>query len=473
MKILGMGLDFTGNPLFKPMDEDAVVKTLVSAMERNAETLQSLTRITSETTSFKGEVERATLDPGNPRAVGWTFLVNGSDPKRNEITAILEPLAKRRGMANPKEPLLYNGESSDEWFDWLHDSYFALELEGEQAPQYVMIVGGPDQVPFLFQSILDTVAKVGRIDFDTLDDLKHYVDKLIRVETTTEPVVRREAILFAPDGGLPDPTYFSREYMVKPLTEHIRKELGFNTHAIIGDEATKMNLLGAVGVRNPALVYTASHGLGAMRESLEFQKRYNGAICCQHTGPLKLDSLFSADDIPLDQPFLEGSVFFQFACFGYGTPAVSDYTHWLEEIPEQYTERDFVAALPKRLLAHPRGPIAFIGHLDTAFLHGFVDVEAPHILDRWHTRIFPFVKAVTQLLQVQPSGLAMDDMNAKYSVCNAVITMTYDRQRRGKLKWTSEQKTRFLDKWITRSDAQNYMIFGDPAASLRIPNERK
>ena len=31
-------------------------------------------------------------------------------------------------------------------------------------------------------------------------------------------------------------------------------------------------------------------------------------------------------------------------------------------------------------------------------------------------------------------------------------------------------RERFIDAWITRSDAQNYMIYGDPAARLRIPS---
>ncbi len=41
-----------------------------------------------------------------------------------------------------------------------------------------------------------------------------------------------------------------------------------------------------------------------------------------------------------------------------------------------FGEHDFVAALPKRLLAHPRGPIAYAGHRDTAWRHGFADAPA-------------------------------------------------------------------------------------------------
>jgi hypothetical protein len=470
MNIMGLGVDFAGEPLFKPMDEGEITKVLVRSLERNGEAVRSLTRTTSETVTFRSEMEREVVDPGDPIAAGWTFLLNSADPRRDELEKVLEPLAKHRGMTVPNDTLLYNGESADEWFDWLHDNYFARELEGKKVPQYILILGGPDQVPFRFQSVLDTVANVGRVDFDTLDDLEHYVDKLIRLETAAEPVVTREAILFAPDGGISDPTYFSREYMVEPLAEHIRDALGLQTKTIVGNEATKTNLLDAFGAGNPALVYTASHGLGATKEPFEVQERYNGAICCQHAGAPTLDTLFAADDVALDRPYLEGAVFFQFACFGYGTPAQSDYAHWLEGAPKQYTEKDFVAALPKRLLAHPRGPIAFIGHLDTAFLHGFADVEEPHILDRWHGRMAPFLRAVNQLLEVQPSGLAMHDMNTRYSIGNALLTNTYDRQQRGTLTWNAKLETRFLDTWITRGDAQNYMILGDPAARLRIPS---
>ena len=83
--------------------------------------------------------------------------------------------------SDPQKPLLYCGEGPDEWFNWLNDSYFSLRLERKQVPQYILIAGSPQQVPFHFQSLLDTVANVGRVDFDTTDDLEQYVNKLIRI----------------------------------------------------------------------------------------------------------------------------------------------------------------------------------------------------------------------------------------------------------------------------------------------------
>ena len=467
---MALGRDARGEPLFAVHDEAEVADALVKAMEQNVDEARRLSQPTMAGAAFREEVRRRVTDPGDPRAVGWTFLINEDDPRRDEYSEALRPLAEHRGMADPATPLSYRGETADEWFDWLHDEYYALDLAGKQVPHYILLVGDPAMIPFRFQSLLDAVANVGRVDFEEVDDLRTYVEKVIRLESAPVPVVDRTAVFFGPDGGMRDPTFFSRKYMVEPLAEHVREHHGIEVELLVDKDATKDRLTEALTDRKPALVYTASHGLGAIDETANVQKRLNGAICCQRTGLEPFEDLFTADDVPVDVAFHEGAVFFQFACFGYGTPAESDYAHWLGAVPERYTDVDFVAALPKRLLAHPRGPVGYVGHLDTAFLHGFADVEAPHTLERWHTRIAPFKMAVDDLLGVQPSGIALNSMNARYGVCNMLITNTYDQERRGRLEWTPQLKARFLDNWIERGDAQNYMVLGDPAARLRLPS---
>jgi hypothetical protein len=472
MRVLGMGLDWKGQRLFAPIEEAAFTEALLARLAPNTARVRSVSKAANRGAVFRGEAARRTIDPGDPKAAGWSFLVAENDPRKDAIVEALAPLARARGMADPAKPLLFASSGPDDWQRWLTERYYALDLTNQKVPGYVLIVGGPEQVPFGFQSLMDSVASVGRLDFERIEDLGVYVDKLLRLEAAPDPIVEREALFFATDGGLEDPTYFSRKYMAEPLAAHVRDEHKFKTTEIMGEEATKANLLKALKQTRAGLVYTASHGLGATSETMAVQTRYNGAICCQSDGPLTLDHLLSADDIPLSEPILEGAVVFQFACFGYGTPAVSEYAHWMPETSgktEQLAERDFIAALPKRLLAHPRGPIAFIGHLDTAFLHGFADASQPHTLDRWHARIAPFKKAVDRLLGVQPSGLAMEGINERYALCNAMITNTNDRVQRGTMTWNEEALAGFLDTWITRGDAQNYLIFGDPAARLRLP----
>jgi hypothetical protein len=92
----------------------------------------------------------------------------------------------------------------------------------------------------------------------------------------------------------------------------------------------------------------------------------------------------------------------------------------------------------------------------------------------FHAHLTPkHARASHQILYLrrQPSGLATEDMNKKFGVSNIMLTNTYDRLKHGTFKWISDSEKRFLDMWIIRSDAQNYMVFGDPAAHLRIPAE--
>ena len=468
-----MGLDLAGGRLFAPLESTDLTKRLIAGLERNADRVRGLAQTGAQAVVFRGEQRRVALDAGDPLAAGWTFLVGANDPKRAEIVAAIRPLAEARGMADPASPLLFQAADPTEWGDWLNDSYFGLETTGKKVPRYVLIVGGPDQVPFGFQSLLDGAANVGRLDFDSTDDLASYVAKLTRLEAAAHPVVTRDAVVFAPDGGPEDPTHYSCRFMAEPLADTIQSDFKLTTTRLLREQATKANLMARLTEGSPAIVYTASHGLGALKEPVEAQRRYNGAICCQHQGGLTLADLFGADDVPANHTsFLEGAVFFQFACYGYGTPAMSEYAHWMETPGTEVknTDADFVAALPKRLLAHPRGPIAFVGHLDTAFLHGFADPNAPEVLERWHTRIQPYLSAVSQLLNVQPSGLALQAMNERSATYNALLANTYDRIQRGRMQWTPALEARFLDTWIIRGDAQNYLIFGDPAARLRLPD---
>jgi hypothetical protein len=474
-KIFANGIRYsTGKPLVAALEEESFGRRIQQSLFQNAQQIQFIAQTSFIAKSFRGEVERKVLDTGDPKVAGWTFVVSESDPHFSEIVEIIKPLAKHRGMEHPESPLTFDGEPEDQWSGWLQDNYHSLVLEGKKAPHYVLIIGGPDLIPFKFQSLFDSAAAVGRVDFDSMEDLQAYVEKLIRLEVLQEPELPKEAIMFAPDGGLQDATYFSCHYMAKPISDHVHNSLGFKTTAMLGAEATKENLVNSLRRTRPALVYTASHGLGAPDQDLQTQKRVNGAICCQHMNDQPLDedsTLFTAADVPPNDDgavFLEGSVFIQFACFGYGTPAESDFMHWLGQ-PELNSQADFVAALPKRLLAHPRGPIAYVGHLDTAWLHGFDDPDNPFIFDNWDPRIAPFVFAINTLLkEANPVGLAMAEMNKRYDITNAVLTSALDRLKRGKMQITSEFYSRIADTFITRSDAQNYMIFGDPAARLRM-----
>jgi hypothetical protein len=196
----------------------------------------------------------------------------------------------------------------------------------------------------------------------------------------------------------------------------------------------------------------------------------NGAVCChreRRDAPAS-EWIVAASDVPDDRPFLEGAVVFQFACFGAGTPARSDFAHWLGDARAN-ARADFVGAWPKRLLAHPRGPVAYIGHVDAAWVQGFITLPPPLLEDRWHIRLLPFRAALESLLDTQPVGLALAAMYKRYDVYNSQLANALDNIQSGRRKVSPELDIWLADTFITRSDAQNYIVLGDPAARLRLP----
>jgi hypothetical protein len=458
----------SGRRLVDPFDGGEFADRLITGLSRDSTRFRRSAAAIVRGTSFRGEIERRPEDRGDPRKVGWTFVVAHDDPRRAEIVEALEPLARHRGMADPRAPLVFEPRDEAEWADWLEETFSTLD--GKARPLYFLLAGDPTRLPFSLQAFLDVAAAVGRLDFDDVEDYRRYAEKVIRLERAETPATTREAILFATDAGVDDPTYYSRRYMAAPLSKHMQDRLAFRVNEIFGEQATRDNLMSALRGAHPAVVYTASHGCAAFSKPDEVQREVNGAIHCQpgSNGARGDKALFAARDVPFDEPFLEGAIFFQFACLGYGTPAESHFAHWFPEVRAEHTTADFVAALPKRLIAHPRGPVGYIGHLDLAFLEGFTDADAPDIVEPWHHRLDPFADALDKLLQVQPAGLALERMNSLAAHLSNAIVNGHDRIKRRPTADTPAFRKNLASTFVRLGDARNYMLFGDPAARVRI-----
>lgn len=247
MTIFGMGLDESGELLFPPLDEASFVRRLEQGLGANVAELRASASATATRSAYRLELELGpVVDLRDPLAAGWTFLVNENDPHRAAICEALRPLAEHRGMTDPARPLLF--QSDADWQEWMIDNYSSVGIE--QVPHYVLIAGGPDQVPFHFQALLDVAASVGRVDLSP-GELRCYADKLIRLEKADAPATTKNAVIFATDAGRGrdgswDPTYFSRKYMADPLAAYVRDQLEFQVSAVLGAEATKDRLVQAL-----------------------------------------------------------------------------------------------------------------------------------------------------------------------------------------------------------------------------------
>lgn len=474
MAIMATGLDYrTGDLLIDPLADEEFGARLERALSDNAQEVRRSREDTSTAIVARREMPRErTPDLGDPTAVGWTYAIHEEDLSSG-IEDALAPLARLRRMSDPHSPLVYDGRA--DWGQWIEATYLSLSVSDR--PHYVLLVGGPDRFPFHMQSLLAVSASVGRVDLP-LEHLAVYVEKLLRLHEAPEPVTSRQVLFFGPDygkrpNGSYDPTYFSRRHMVRPLADEVRGGGLFEPVELLAEEATRDALLTKLRDVRPSLVYTASHGMAAGNGGFELQRRIHGAICCQRTGAERRteDYLYTAADVPEDpdEPVAEGAVFFQFACFGYGTPKDSDFSHWRLGVPPVRTDADFVSALPKALLAHPKGPIAYVGHVDLAWLQGF-DEPNPSIDEHWSPRLVPFRSAVRSLLDKQPVALAMSDLNVRFNHLNDRLTDVLDSQKRGTYAGSAGERAQLAEDFITRTDAQNYLVFGDPGAGVRIPD---
>jgi hypothetical protein len=398
----------------------------------------------------------------DPKEAGWGLLVNANEA--DEMKGLLAPLIKHR----QGRVLLYQGEPVLEWMEMNRANF----INPSKFPFYVLIAGGPSKIPYELQFSLDVTQAVGRIDFEKPADYANYANSVVRQETQKLQSPEKRIVFFAPQLPGDNPTIQSSQRLARPifqqLPDSVPKDMKYTD--LIGESATKLNLLNSLAPdksgRTPALLFAASHGTG-VNSSDPYQRYLQGSIVCQdHKFPLnpqKREGFITGYDVA-DGFNIPGGIIFIFACYGAGTRAHSDFIRYVPDgKPRQSLEvvqgkEDFVAYLPKALLANPnRGSLAVIGHVDPAWSSSFT---SPITKER---RIHPFGFALARLLRGKPIGFAVTAFNQKYAeISTSLLSLIEDMDETGKLP----EPTNMADLWICRNDAQNYVVIGDPAVHL-------
>jgi hypothetical protein len=190
----------------------------------------------------------------------------------------------------------------------------------------------------------------------------------------------------------------------------------------------------------------------------------NGGLLCQDWpgfGPVKREHYLAAADVP-DDAHVSGLVAFFFACFGGGTP---DADQFLVDLSLAGTApplapQPFVAALPRRLLAHPRGAaLAVVGHVDRAW--GF-SIRPPKMTG---AQIGPFRNGLGFLLDGSPVGhVVAQQFGQRYAALSTALLGAVSPTAPAFMRPTDRDLITF---WLERNDAQNYLVLGDPAVRIR------
>ncbi|GMT99099.1 hypothetical protein KH5H1_32180 [Corallococcus caeni] len=411
--------------------------------------------------------------PEDYTQAGWgvVFAASASD----ELRKSLEPLiAHRRARAETDRLHVLTYQAGETAHQFL-ERYGAPigDVEPTAVPYYLLLVGGPDVIPFDVQHSLSLSYAVGRLSFDTPAEYARYADSVVAYETGDSAPNHRQVSWWGPKHPGDRSTELSADSLVTALArgatadqapqpaKTVAAKLRYASRDAIEDDATREWLLSALHGQEvrPAVLFTASHGVGfKANDPLQLTKQ--GALLSQDWsgfGAMAPAHYVAASDIQ-DDARLHGLVAFFFACFGMGTPAHDEFPMNATRSGEALASAPFVAALPRRLLAHPNGgALAVIGHVERAW--GF----SIRPLQMTQTTLHPFRNTLWKIMAGMPVGHALRDFRDRFSAANNILLTHLDANTsNGKL-----QPRELLHRWIERNDARNYVVLGDPAVSIR------
>ncbi len=463
----------TGEYSLPPMTSEGLSSVIVGEMPpENIEDLRHRYRLDSE--GHYGV--RANVDVKDLAQTGWGVIFPyGLDPAIKEA---LQPLLDwRQGQAAHEEEhyfQVYDGDrayrpakegkpaQSTREFLGRRNVDGSQPADPEKMPYYLLIVGSPQEISFDFQYQLDVQYAVGRIHFETPDEYANYARSVVEAEKRAVKLPRRVSFFGTANPG-DRATQLSTEYLVKALYWKIKEDQpDWEIAAFIEDEATKAQLIGLLGGDGtPALLFTASHGVG-FDVGDPRQIAHQGALLCQDWpgvghGPVTEDYYFTGADVAGDADLL-GLITFHFACFGAGTPLMDSFSKRKAKGQKAIAPYPFVANLPKRVLGHARGgALAVVGHVDRAWTNSFFPYYAGN-------QIGAFESTLVSLLHGHRVGFALEYFNDRYAYLATQLSKELEEIDYGKQVDPRE----LASMWTENNDARSYVIIGDPAVRLPV-----
>ncbi|WP_321374819.1 C25 family cysteine peptidase [Pseudomonas extremaustralis] len=397
--------------------------------------------------------------------VGWG-LIFAVDVDPASYLEQLEPLlALRKEQAGARFRIFCGqegprpDESANNWLN-RHGASLSILDPDLGVPFYLLLVGPPTHLSFEFQYSLDIVAGVGRLDFSTLEDYRHYANSVVKHERDDECRTRRTIELFATCHDFDAATQLFTEKVARPLSEGpnaLGAKFGFVVNPSLGEQSTKARLAGLLShpTQAPSLLFTGTHGM-AFNADDPRQLDHQGALVCQDWpgyGTLTAEHWFSAEDVP-EHANIHGMIHFFFACYGCGTPEHDNYT--FTEQRKRIANGPTTARLAQKLLSLPQGAaLASLGHVDRAWASSFLS-------KRGITQTQAFRDVIHRLMLGNRIGHATDQFNTQWGTLSTELFMLLNNLGYGK------QPTReLMSLRIARDDMRNYVVLGDPAVRLR------
>ncbi|WP_428264809.1 hypothetical protein [Haliangium sp.] len=425
------------------------------------------------------------VDPEDLAQAGWAVVFAATRPGSEEAKAqaeIREALAPllthRRDQASRVEARRYQEYSGERGYERGETKQQFLAKLGagpgpvnpDKVPYYLLLVASPEEIPYRIQYQLDVQYGVGRICFDSLDEYERYARGVVEAETGAATRGRR-ATFFAVANHDDRATQLSRAHLVAPLSEYVEGRLsraGWSVEQVFDDDATHARL-GALYRDPPALLFTASHGVGFPLGDSR-QRDHQGALLCQDWGGpggagLQREHYFAGEDVDPDAD-LRGMIGVHFACYGLGTPRHDDFGRRGLRAGQarEIAPADMIARLPQRTLCNPGGAaLAAIGHIDRAWGSSFLWIDAQGRREtQRHVDVFESVLGA--ILDGRRVGHALEYFGVRYAELAADLGARMDEV----LGDGGHDEDELASMWVFHNDARNYAVMGDPAVRLKV-----
>lgn len=458
----------SGAYLAQPMSAEAVVERVLG-VPRDAE-LDAVLDDRDRRRREQRYVLMEGYDHDDLAQAGWG-LVTAPDTPPAWLEALEPLLALRRAQAGERfRQLAYAPGESRGAFLARHGAGPG-PVNPDKVPYYLMLLGGPEALPYAFQWQLDVTHAVGRLDLDDPQALASYAATVVASEAGELGVSRRLA-LWAPENPDDRSTALSQAYLARPLIDAFgaRPEADWTLTPRLADGASRSALEALLGGEDPhGIVFSASHGMGFERGDPR-QLAQTGALVAQDwPGPSEWglqavpEDMYLAADHVASGARVAGSLVFNYACFGAGSPLRDSFAERRGRETAQIAERPFVSALTRRLLGHPSGgALACIGQADRAWGCSFVWREAGS-----QTEVFESV--LRRLMRGERVGYAMEFFDQRYAaIATELNALLADLELGRRL-----DRRELAAMWTAMGDARSYVVNGDPAVRLRVGDDTR
>jgi hypothetical protein len=329
----------------------------------------------------------------------------------------------------------------------------------KKLPWYMLIVGGPHEIPWQLQYLMNTSCFTGRLDLDE-DARDRYIDALINGWNGSAPS-SNAPVVWAVDQGQPDITWLMRGAIADPVAAKLRSDsqIGDKIKHLAGPPATADNLINTLKTTQPAFVVTTSHGLtsplddpAAMRKQLGFPVDRAGASVT----PDKLLEAWQPD----------GAIWYAHACCSAGSDAGTSYKGLVKA--GSSVERTLeavgalgasVAPLPKALLSAKKPARAFIGQVEPTFNYTLRNPENRQLLTSSIQRAL-----YDHMFRAQPEPVGMALANCYRHV--GELFAQWQELVRDVGGGVAGAREAALRAQLMAIDRQSMVILGDPTVAL-------